>query len=243
MLWFGISTGARKLIRRSFWRKVPSNPIAQALPKLLWKRTDGLSAAGGTAALMIYVALIFLSEDLPSEEGDIPQQLASATYDQIAKATGISRLLISEGIKRLSQLDLIESIGSNQKRQYKIKWDQNRWFKLPCQAIVASDVIRPFIGFTMRSKYELYAMKLYLYLALRRDNRNEFSMASYENLHDNLHISERDIRKAISLLITTGLFRSVDRERMHNEHANGPNKYYLAGSTRFFNPNLQKTGI
>ncbi len=42
-------------------------------------------------------------------------------------------------------------------------------------------------------------------------------------------IPERDIRKAISLLIGAGLLVSVDRDHKQMLDKNEPNKYYLAG--------------
>jgi hypothetical protein len=63
--------------------------------------------------------------------------------------------------------------------------------KLPCQAIVSGEAILPFKNFTLRSKHELHAMKLYLYLAACRDNAKAYSMASYETITERIGIPER----------------------------------------------------
>ena len=72
-------------------------------------------------------------------------------------------------------------------------------------------------------------MKLYLYFASIRGNHIFYSMASYETIFDRTRIPERDIRKAISLLIGVGLLVSVDRDHRQMLDKNEPNKYYLAG--------------
>jgi predicted transcriptional regulator len=163
------------------------------------------------------------------EDGVITGWAAQATYDELGLATALSRSLISQGLQRLQVLGLIRPEGSHQKRCYWIIWGGTGWFKLPCQAIVAGPVIVPFKNFTLRSKPELHAMKLYLYLAAVRDNGTPYSMASYETIYAKTGILERDIRKAISVLIGCGLIASVDRKHEEGLNEYGPNKYYLKG--------------
>lgn len=147
-----------------------------------------------------------------------------------AQQRKVNILATQEGGGASRMTDLIHPEGSHQKRRYKINWPQeHRFFKLPCQAIVTGKVINPFKHFTMRSKHELHAMKLYLYFASIRGNQSFHSMASYETIFDRTKIPERDIRKAISLLISTGLLVSVDRDHKQMLNKNEPNKYYLAG--------------
>lgn len=94
---------------------------------------------------------------------------------------------------------------------------------------MSGNVIKPFKHFTMRSKHELHAMKLYLYFASIRSNNSFYSMASYETIFDRTRIQERDIRKAISLLIGVGLLVSVDRDHKQMLDKSEPNKYFFAG--------------
>jgi hypothetical protein len=74
-------------------------------------------------------------------------------------------------------------------------------------------------------------MKLYLYFAAIRSNYSFYSMASYETIFERTGISERDIRKATSILITCGLLAGVNHEHNHILKQNEPNKYYLKGYT------------
>ncbi|QVN17101.1 helix-turn-helix domain-containing protein [Burkholderia pyrrocinia] len=217
------------MIRSSQWHRLPSAPVLAALPQMKWSTADGAKPAGETAALMLLVALNFMATAWLDEQGRYVA-IAEGTYVDLREATGLSRALISAGLQRLVALGLIAPEGSHQKRRYKINWpEEHRFFKLPCHAIVAGNVIKPFAHFTMRSKHELHAMKLYLYFAAIRSNHNYFSMASYETIFERTGISERDIRKAISLLIGTGLLVGINRDHNHILTKNEPNKYYLTG--------------
>lgn len=217
------------MIRAKHWVKVPSESVVAALPGLLWRKMPGQTPAAETAALMLYVALLFSADTAAFETA----QVSETTYDDLQNATGLSRKLISAGLTRLIELKLIEALGSAQKRCYRILWHGKgeAWFKLPCQAIVHGQKILPFANFNLRSKYELHAMKLYLFLASCRRNERMESFASYERIKERIGIPEKDIRKAISLLITSGILRSVNRQS-DDEKTHGPNLYYLTGCER-----------
>lgn len=217
------------MIRPSQWHRLPSVPVTLALPQMTWSTANGAKPAAETAALMLFVALSFMATTWTDEQNQF-HALAEGTYVDLGEATGLSRALISAGLQRLQALGLIAPEGSHQKRRYKINWPpEHRFFKLPCQAIVSGKVITPFRHFTMRSKHELHAMKLYLYFASIRGNHSFYSMASYETIFDRTRIPERDIKKAISLMINAGLMVSIDRDHKQMVDKNEPNKYYLAG--------------
>jgi len=178
---------------------------------------------------MLFVALNFMAST-SVDEADQFHAVAEGTYVDLGEATGLSRALISAGLQRLQELELIAPEGSHQKRRYRINWPaEHRFFKLPCQAITNGNVIRPFQNFTMRSKHELHAMKLYLYFASIRGNYLPFSMVSFETILERTGIPERDIRRATSVLIGSGLLDSIDREHSKSKGKNEPNKYYLRG--------------
>jgi hypothetical protein len=221
------------MIRTLPWHKMPSLSTLQALPKIQWSSDDGLAPASSTVALMVYVILHFSADEV-IEHGvwDMPLKklVATASYDQLMSATGgRSRSLISDALPRLERLGLITREGSNQKRRYVLKVEA-RWFKLPCQAIVQHGVVVPFKNFTLRSRHELNALKLYLYLAARRDNVKVFSLASYENISSNTGVPERYIPKALNILAVTNLLHDVKQERdASRDQGYGPNHYYLTG--------------
>jgi hypothetical protein len=224
------------VIRPSQWHRLPSEAVKAALPQMTWSAANGAKPAAETAALMLFVALNFMATSWTDDQGQY-HAVAEGTYVDLGEATGLSRALISGGLQRLVALGLIAPQGSHQKRRYKIAWPpEHRFFKLPCQAITTGNQIRPFKHFTMRSKHELHAMKLYLYFASIRGNHSFYSMASYETIFERTRIPERDIRTAISRLIATGLMVSVDRDHKQMLDKNEPNKYYLAGYQALVRP-------
>ncbi len=217
------------MIKPSRWHRLPTAPVLAALPHMIWSSAGGEKPAAETAALMLFVALNFMASTAVDEQNQF-HAVAEGTYVDLGEATGLSRALISAGLQRLQTLGLIAPEGSHQKRRYKITWPaEHRFFKLPCQAITNGNVIVPFKNFTMRSKHELHAMKLYLYFASIRTNHLPYSMASYETIFERTRIPERDIRRAISVLICAGLLEGVDREHSKTRGVNEPNKYYLKG--------------
>jgi hypothetical protein len=223
------------VIRPLFWQQAPRSIVRDALPRLVWQRQDRHSAGRDTAALMLYVALLFMREEeqLDPDTLGVPSLVlthkAQATYDALGHATGLSRSLIRQGLARLEELDMVRPRGSQQKRHYELPWSSNGFFKLPCRAIVRDDVIVPFTHFKLRSKQELHAMKLYLYLASVMDRGKTYAEATYERIHERIGIPERDLRRAIALLIAVGLLRNVVRADTGASPSWGPNRYYLTG--------------
>lgn len=211
------------------WRRAPSDPLRAALPALRWQPEGELAAATSAAALMLYVALLFQSRIETQESGALVM-VAHATYDELELATGRPRATVADGLKRLQLTGLVTLQGSAQRRSYVLTGPHEKWFKLPCRSIVKEGVIRPFTTFALRSKHELHALKIYIYLAAVRSNADPFTMASYETIHQRTGIPERDIRRALALLISSGLIVNIDREFSRTLKVNEANKYYLTGN-------------
>ncbi|WP_295521767.1 hypothetical protein [uncultured Pseudacidovorax sp.] len=221
------------MIRAMPWHRAPSEPVRDALPLLLWAPDGELAAATSAAALMLYVALLFQARTETQEDGTTAV-IAHATYDELEVATGRPRAMVADGLKRLQRTGLVTPQGSAQRRSYVLTGPHEKWFKLPCRAIVKDGVIQPFTTFSLRSKHELHALKLYLYLAAVRSNAVAYTMAAYETIHARTGIPERDIRRAISLLISSGLLINIDREFSRTLKVNEANKYYLTGNGDLF---------
>lgn len=209
------------------WVKVPTTGLVDVLKEMRWQRQGSTSAAQDVAALMVYVVLLFIREE----------EAAKITYDQLQHATGLSRSLICQGLKRLESVDLILCSGSKQKRQYVFRSPTvPPWFKLPCRAVMTEDGVVAFKTFTMRSKHELNAMKMYLYLASIRDREMLHSEVTYEKIYERLAIPERDIRRAINVLNTSGLLARVNRVSDGENSLWGPNQYFLKGYADIWSP-------
>ena len=222
--------------KRKPWCAVPADPIVGLLPLLKWQAANGAPASANTAALILYATLIFVSEPEPqsNDERAAIWYRATASYGELETLTGLSRALIAAGLKRLIELDLIAASGPNQKRVYLISGNGKRWFKLPCLALFDGGNITPFRQLTLRTKFDLHAMKLYLYLASVRDNQRMFSMASHATIHAKTGIPESDIRRAHSLLTSIGLLAAIEREFNQGEgEGAGANRYYLRGYQAF----------
>lgn len=222
------------MIRTKHWHDLPSKLVRDALPRFTWVATEQGSPGVATAALMLYVVLRFMADDVSDEEGG-KAWATRATYDELGNAAGLSRTMVHAALRRLEAEKLITSEGSHQKRSYRFAWyekdEKGGWFKLPCLAITSANRVQPFLNFKLRSKHELHAMKLYLYIAAVRRNNALHTEVTYEKINERLQIPERDVRRAISLLLTSGLLASANRENSGNpfEPVYGPNKYYLTG--------------
>lgn len=216
------------MIKSLPWQKVPQGLLLMCLPQMRWhKYDDSGSPAADAAALMLFVALVFMHDE--EEHEGRKSHAAQASYEELGHATGLSRSLIRQGLVRLTANHLISPQGSNQRRRYELAWSEGSWIKLPCRAILSKDKkIEPFYNFVLRSKHDLHAMKLYLYLACVRSGLNLYSQARYETIWEKIGIPERDTRRAISMLLSAGLLKNVAREP-NDGSAYGPNRYYLAG--------------
>lgn len=212
------------------WVKLPFEGFVESLEAFRWRSDPELSPARDTAALMIYVVFMFVRQE--HEANGVPMSFASITYDELETATGLSRSLIRQGIDRLTELALVRPMGSRQKREYQIDPITGQFIKLPCRAVFKQGEVAPFKALTLRSKHELHALKLYLYLAAVRDRSKFYSVSSYETIHHRLKIPERDIRRAINVLNACGLTHQVDRLKDEGKPY-GPNLYYLAGYKDF----------
>lgn len=221
------------MIRAMPWYRAPSEPLRAALPGMRWQSEGELSAATSAAALMLYVALLFRARIETQEDGS-SAMTAQATYDELETATGRPRAMVADGLRRLQLTGLVTPQGSAQRRSYLLTGPHEKWFKLPCRSVVKDGVIRPFTTFSLRSKHELHALKLYLYLAAVRSNADPYTMASYETIHERTGIPERDIRRALALLISSGLLINIDREFSQALKVNEANKYYLTGHADLF---------
>lgn len=182
------------------------------------------------AALMIYIVINMYSQK------DVRGSLSTLTYNQISNLTGLSRSLISNGTKTLVALKLIELRREGRKNEYIIFKKDLRyggWCKLPCSALLnIHDEIAAFKFLTLRSKVELHALKMYLYLVSIRDNNESYSIASFEKISKKAGISIGDIAKAKTLLVAIGLIVNVTFDLNYVSKKNEPTKYYLIGHSK-----------
>lgn len=213
------------------WRTFPRVPLDRLLD-IRWQEDEDGSRGAKTAALMVYVALVFSSSEQP--DGQWKHMESSVTLDDLETLTGVSRPLLLAGIKTLVRQQLVRIGGSERKRVYEIAWDESlRFFKVPCRANMGDGAIKPFRVFTLRSRVELDALKLFLYLASVRSNELPYAMASYDKVKERLGLQFDQTRRAIAFLFVAGLLSNVNRKK-DESHFYGPNEYYFQGHRDFF---------
>lgn len=113
------------------------------------------------------------------------------------------------------------------------------WSKLPCKELLTPDQkrIEAFYQLKLRSKIELYALKMFIYLCTVRDNKTPYASASFEKINEATSIPEKDIPRTHAFLSGIGLIAIVEKranEDWDKLKVNTPNAYYLKGYKSFF---------
>ncbi|MBP2157437.1 ArsR family transcriptional regulator [Erwinia rhapontici] len=226
------------------WVRMPSEWIREkGLVNLRW--TDAESPRSHkVAALQLYIAISLTSEDKLWHLGEYDllstsRIYASAeTYTSLMHMTGLSRALISGGLEVLKKHKIIEVIVDGRRNLYQILGYNglNGWCKLPQRALFRADgTIAGFHSLTKRNKYELYALKLWLYMLQVRDNVSPSIKASYEKINEGTGVPEKEIPRAYGLLLSMGLLTRVAKEADDDgDLRKTANAYYPLGYKDFF---------
>lgn len=136
----------------------------------------------------------------------------SLSYDELTEMAGLSRTLVSKGLKRLFTLNLIIVTGVR-KKYYSLKshTTYKGWTKIPSKPLIDDKGnISVFSSFRNRYDYELNALILYLYLLYARSNNNFYTEVSYATIYERTNIGYSKIDSALSFLKATGLL--LDRQ-------------------------------
>lgn len=178
------------------WVKMPSLWIRNGrLTEFKWVDNKG---SNNEAAL---ITLLVMYHHM-----DLTNGVVKLTYDELSIKTNLSRTMLSNGIKILRDMDLIEK-ESIKRSNYKIKDynSQEGWAKLPAKKMYFSQSVKGFGEFSKRKKIELDAIKLYFLLVSGRDNSQNICWMSYDTIKNKTGISRDGIKSAISLLCANGL--------------------------------------
>ncbi|WGE50207.1 HTH domain-containing protein [Actinobacillus equuli subsp. haemolyticus] len=178
------------------WKKCPSDWINQGVfEKLKFSSSNlGKTNASNISALLVLLALIMLAK----EDKDTGKQMVSVTYDDLMEDLNISRASISSGIKKLSELGIITIDKSNRTNVYILETvrPESGWCKVPIlKSKSGSRCIDAIANFSLRSKFELYSLKLFFYLAARRHNSESYTQVSYDKIEEITKIPRNDIKK------------------------------------------------
>jgi DNA-binding transcriptional ArsR family regulator len=170
------------------------------------------------------LALIALAHDADQETG-----LAQVTYDALCLALGISRPMLSAGLKLLAARGIVlrsPEIGQSgyQLADYDLF---GGWAKLPSRQLYQGEVMPVFNGFTLRNANQLNALKLYLLFAARRDRNTNQAHITYDDIERLSGVDRPRIRAALSVLTSQGLVH-VDRFTSQFHERGVANAYRLA---------------
>lgn len=205
------------------WKKLPTRLVtAGHLDGLTW-RGEG-EGATNASALMLYMAIGFYAvQKIDEAQGLLPGE-AAVTYEQLQDFTGLSRELISRGLRKLEERGLIETQARGRRNIYVIKYfDDNIWMKIPCRYLSKGrHQVKPFFAnLSVRNQYTLYAMKLYFVIMERRNTKTNHAAISYEKLEKYSGIPRNRIKMTISTLVSNelifcDLIKGKAAENRHN---------------------------
>ncbi|MBZ7909510.1 hypothetical protein FML66_11605 [Klebsiella oxytoca] len=136
----------------------------------------------------------------------------SLSYDELTEMAGLSRTLVSRGLKQLCAYNLILITG-DRKKFYSLKSNTayKGWTKIPVKPLIDDNGnVFIFSSFRNRYDYELNALRLYLYLLYARSNSDCFTEVSYATIYERIGIGYSKIDNALSFLKSCGLL--LDRQ-------------------------------
>lgn len=227
------------------WVKLPSKFVLDGrLKELLWIDDKVGKPSHKVAALKLYVALSMRAEsnEIFSHYIDayISRYSAQVTYEELTELTALSRSSIASGIDILVELGLLIVGKDGRKNIYHFpRFDGSKdWCKLPCRALLSRDGkrIEAFHKLKLRSKIELYALKMFIYLCAVRDNHSHYTSASFERINMQTSIPEADIPRTHAYLSGIGLIALVEKRKdgFGEMKKNPPNAYFVTGHNDFF---------
>jgi hypothetical protein len=197
------------------WCKFPSRWIKEG--KLAQMRWTGKGATETAALLLLigiaikinYRTLEALREADPDETPVPAARTARITYDEFMSMAGISRAKVAAGLVRLRELDVIDVQPEGRNILYAIPQTLRAgdWCQLPQFPIYQNRVLRPFMGFRLREKWELHTLMLYLTLLTFKNNGSALAPLTYAKIEEYTEIRRTDIRHCIDHLINLGLVR------------------------------------
>jgi hypothetical protein len=201
------------------WVCLPTAWISErGLREFRWKH--GGTGSDNIAALMALVAIAHVA--------DQANGIATATYDELCKATSLSRAKLSNGLNVLEERKLIERPPGEKRSTYRlVAFDRHQrgWGKLPLKRMKHGGSIDAFKNFSLRSIGELNALKLFLLFIAFRDNDSNLANISYDKIEEYTGIEREKIRSGLSVL---ALLPLVHIERVPSE----TNDYGVANAYR-----------
>jgi DNA-binding transcriptional ArsR family regulator len=179
------------------WVRLPTRWIeAGGLKEFHWAS----ARSANTAALMLLAAIAHHAD---SADGS---GVARLTYNELARATDLSRAKIADGLGVLERQGLIVRQVQGRSTYQLCGFDPQRpWGMLPAQRLYVAERIAAFQEFTLRLRTELDALKLYFLFVARRDKNANLVYITYDQMEGYTRIGRANLKRGISLLAASGL--------------------------------------
>ena len=197
------------------WVRIPTGWVHEM--KLLQFRWEAGKGSANTASLMVFMAI---AHTINANTGE-----TTLTYDDLQRATSLSRPVISKGLRVLERMGLIEDLPEGKRSVYRLanyvplgtEW--TGWAMLPAKRLYnAESNIIPFVDFRLRSRVELDALKLLLLFVAFRDRNTNMANISYDKITLYTGIERGRIKSGLGFLATHSLVVTEQLPSSSNEH-------------------------
>ncbi|SFH55928.1 hypothetical protein SAMN05216299_12226 [Nitrosospira sp. Nsp14] len=198
------------------WVMMPSDWIMEGgLQEFRWAAEIG---ANNVAALMTFAPTL--------HRADRVSGVARLTYNDFELTTSLSRTKISAGLEILWKRRLIEREPEGRSTYKLCEFSPSGgWAKFPALRLYRDGRIPFFYELNLRKRTELDAMKLWYFIAARRDNDDNLAKATYDQITELTGIARDRLKTALSLLAASGM--------VHIEHVpSRQSEYGIANAYR-----------
>lgn len=198
-----------------------------------WTRTTGCDLgafkAGGQAGTSIAALKCLLAVSL---QADFHTRTAAVSYNDFELLTGLSRPMISKGLRMLADMQILTIAGDHAHRYTVNEVGDNYWAKLPF------DLLRLRLKeLGNRGAIRLAALKIYVILIARRSNKFDWTALTYEQIVEHTGVRRADVRAGLSELYSIGLLHA---DMVHPEDGKPAFRAYFIRGLTVADPRLGK---
>jgi DNA-binding transcriptional ArsR family regulator len=208
------------------WVKMPSNWITSGALKSNFSSNSSMTTDISALKLYMYLCLfsipitrrktLSVAKFLPDTpywrlRDEVTLAEAKLTYDDLTKGCGLSRSLVSRGLRKLVDLKLITKEGTTRKINYVIQGSLDAgWCKLPKRQLVKIEQqVSSFQAIKNRYHHERDALKVFMYLLTIRTNRYQHVDVSRGKISVSTGVDLYHIEESLAFLLGVGLLEEV----------------------------------
>ena len=235
----------------SLWVKMPSYWIANGSLSRDFSSSKNISTDIAALKIFVYMCLFgnpvkrrkslqeahWAHKNLSNAE-IITQAEVYLTYDQISEGCSLSRKLVSLGLSKLIDNNLIKKEGTTKKIRYIVQGSlDSGWAKLPKRDLIKVNLeVTAFLSIKNRYSYERDALKLFLYLLTIRKNGFAYVDVSRGKISVATGIDVYHIDESLGYLQGIGIIDKVSSKgyllsATENSEIHKLHRYYVVGSS------------